>query len=112
MKLEWIKLPDGGELAAGQDWTYLITLDGKGTMAALTRWETGPGAMHIDIARQAALHAIRYGGVFTAGAEATETTLAHLRRSAQEYESGLDVIGQPAWWHGHAPAAAIPEKEA
>jgi hypothetical protein len=103
MKLEWNRLPGyPGELATGQDWTYLITANDQETVVVLTRWEPQDNLLSTDvsIARQAALYAIyarAYGVVPGAG----DAAVAHLRKLAQRYESGLDVAGEPAW-HGYS----------
>lgn len=108
--LEWNRLPGStSELAAGDDWTYLITQDDRAVV--LTRWETGPNPAAYEVARQAALYAIRIGGAFGLSPEADAAVIAHLRSAAQQYESGIDVDGQPAWRHGYRvpePRAADP----
>jgi hypothetical protein len=101
VKLEWNQMPDGtGELASGDDWVYLIAADDRAMV--LTRWEVAPaGLSRSGVARQAALFAIRIGGAFDAVPEAGAALAAHMRDTAQQYESGIDVTGQPAWWHGY-----------
>jgi hypothetical protein len=99
--LEWVRGPGGSsELAAGDDWTYLITHDDRGMV--LTRWEGYADISDADVARQAALYAIRIDGALEVVPEAAIALAAHMRSAAQQYESGLDVTGQPAWWHGYA----------
>ena len=100
--LEWNQLPgDPGELACGDSWTYLITRDDRAVV--LTRWETGPNPAAYEVACQAAMYAIRFSGAYGVVPEAGDVTVAHLRKLAQQYESGLDVAGEPAWRHGYSP---------
>jgi hypothetical protein len=107
--LEWVCGPGGSsELAAGDDWTYLIAHDDRAMV--LTRWEGYADMSDADVARQAALFAIRIGGAFDAVPEAGAALAAHMRDTAQQYESGIDVTGQPAWWHGYSPAQEQQER--
>jgi phosphatidylserine decarboxylase len=101
-ELEWtgqILEGRGSLLARGADCVYLIT--GNERIVVLTRWRGGDGP--VSVARQAALNAIQIGGAWDAVPEAVAGVIGHLKQAAQQYESGLDVTGQPAWWHGHNP---------
>jgi hypothetical protein len=109
MKLDWTERAPGGALVAhGEAWTYLIAHNDRN--AVLTRYGTsysGPGRAGREqdaarVAREAALYAIQLGGAWDTVPEAVAGVVVHLQESAQAYESGLDVTGQPAWWHGHA----------
>jgi hypothetical protein len=97
MNLKWNKLPGGSEMAIGADWTYLIARDDN--TVVLTRWDTGPNPAAHEVASQAALYAIQLGGPYSAAPVTADIAAGHLMRAAQEYESGLDVTGQRAWWH-------------
>lgn len=97
MTLEWNTLHDGAELACGDHWTYLITSDDRNLV--LTRWENSPLALHHEVAAQASRYAIQLGGAWDVFPDTIAGVTGHLKRSAQEYESGLDVTGYPAWWH-------------
>ena len=100
--LQWTPLDGGSELSSGQDWVYLITRDAG--RLVLTRWEPEPNQLGWEVARQAALHAIQLGGAWDVVPETTVAIIAHMKDMAQQYESGLDVIGQPAWAHGYQAA--------
>jgi hypothetical protein len=103
--LNWDRLPDGTELACGTGWTYLIARDDR--TVTLTRWETASSGLAagsiaypgMAVARQAALYAIQLGGAYGAFSGTADAIAGHLREAAQEYESGRDVTGQPAWRH-------------
>lgn len=97
MILEWNTLPGGGEMACGTDWTYLVARDDN--TVVLTRWDTGPDPAAHEVASQAALYAIQLGGAYGEFPGVVGVTVVHLKRAAQEYESGRDVTGQRAWWH-------------
>lgn len=97
--LAWHTL-GGDQLAAGDDWMYVIAHDGG--QAVLTRYLLD-AADHADVARQAALNAIQLGGAYGAVPEALPPVLDRLKQAAQQYESGIDIAGHRAWWHGYVP---------
>lgn len=99
-KLSWIEqAPGGWFLADGTDLTYLITADSRNVV--LTRFDRD--ATPLAAARQAARNAIQLGGAYDAVPEAAAGVITHLKQAAQAYESGIDVTGQPGWWHGYVP---------
>jgi hypothetical protein len=107
MELNWESAPGagGGLIAYGTAWAYLIISDSR--YVVLTRYYRTycqPGLYSRDVAAagvacQSALYAIKLGGAWEVLPETAEATAAHLRQAAQEYESGEDVTGQPAWRH-------------
>lgn len=94
MTLSWNEISAGILEAHGDDWTYVITQDDR--QIVLTRWDAG---ILINAAAQAALNAISIGGAYKEVPEAARGVITHMKQAAQQYESGLDVTGYPAWWH-------------
>ena len=95
MKLAWEPWDNTNALTAtGESDTYLIVRDQTGVL--LTRWY--PSANLGAAILQIALTTIRIQAQAQADVDAA---IARLRRMAQEYESGVDVTGQPAWQHNY-----------
>jgi hypothetical protein len=89
--LLWSQVPGStGELADGENWTYLVAHDSR--TVVLTRWHDSSG--DYVAARDAALYAIKLGGVYP---ETIAGIIAHLHDMAQEYEDGKDLALYPAW---------------
>lgn len=103
--LHWTEIGRDILEAHGTDWTYLVIRDDR--TVVLTRFEAVPD--FIEVARQAALHAIQIRGAYEVVPETAVSVAARLKQDAQQYESGLD-LSWPAWQHGRQPEPEAGER--
>lgn len=102
MNLNWAETGQDSLEARGRSCTYLLAWNER--MIVLTRYGSeyyGPGrhgreADAASVARQAALTAMQ---VPVEDGPSRRAAIAWARNTAETFESGLDVIGQPAWQH-------------
>lgn len=101
--LRWHEMHEGELSAYTDDVVYLITWDQHAVV--LTRFAS---AIPVRAAAEAALNAIRLGGIYAGSPEfeaARAATVRHFKQLAQAYESGIDAESYPAWRHGYRSSA-------